>query len=60
MVSERAREQIRRERGDARRRFHRSQSPSFKKTVTPGGVTVGPIGNDHHDLFVENICFSVV
>ncbi len=57
MVSERAREQIRRERGDARRRFHRSQSPSFKKTVTPGGVTVGPIGNDHHDLFFENICF---
>jgi ankyrin len=40
----RARDQLRRERGDHRARFHRSQSPSVKKTVTPAGITVGPIG----------------
>ena len=45
---ERAREQLRREQGEVRRRFHRSQSPSVKKTVTPSGLTVGPIGEVDH------------
>ena len=40
----RARDQLRRERGEHRTRFHRSQSPSVKKSVTPAGVIVGPIG----------------
>ena len=57
---ERAREQLRREQGEVRRRFHRSQSPSVKKTVTTSGLTVGPIGEADHSSVTATFVYGDV